>query len=178
MLQFAALALLVLFTATSPVSAESDASTVSMTNERIGAILERLELETVGDDGQWRIILDGRSVMIITDAAHDRMRIMTHVTAAEALEPEHLTRVMQANFDSALDARYALARNTLWSVFIHPLASLSDHDFITGLGQVVNLANNFSSSFSSGLLMFGGGDSGQIRERELIEGLLEKGLSI
>ncbi len=31
---------------------------------------------------------------------------------------------MQANFDTALDARYAIAKGALWSTFIHPLSDL------------------------------------------------------
>ncbi|MGR8919196.1 MAG: type III secretion system chaperone [Gammaproteobacteria bacterium] len=149
-----------------------------MDNARIAAVIERLGIEAVGAAGQWRLVVDGRALMIITDEKHDRMRIMGHVTAAEALDEALLTRTMQANFDTALDARYAIARNTLWSVFVHPLSTLSERDFLLGLGQVVNLANTFGSSYSSGLLSFGGGDSGAIRERELLDELLEKGQAI
>ena len=120
----------------------------------------------------------GRALMVLTDPDNDRMRIMGHVTAAEALDEALLQRLMQANFDSALDARYAIARNTLWSVFLHPLSSLTTRDFITGLGQVVNLAKTFGSSFSSGLLLFRGGDSEGLQERELIDELLRRGLVI
>jgi len=157
---------------------EPASSPDGMNNERIGSLLEKLGLDAVGGDGNWRLVVDGRAVMIITDESADRMRILTPVTAAEALTEENLRRVMQANFDSALDARYALAKGTLWSTFIHPLGALDDEAFLLGLGQVVNLANTFGSSYSSGLLMFGGGDSRGIRERELIDELVKKGLAI
>ncbi len=85
---------------------------------------------------------------------------------------------MQANFDTALDARYAIAKATLWSTFIHPLRSLDDEALLKGLGQVVNLANTFGSTYSSGLLIFGGGDSRGIQEKELIDHLIKKGLAI
>lgn len=149
-----------------------------MTNDRLDTILKRLGSEVIGLPGQWRLVIGGRAVMILTDPDHDRMRIMGHVTAAEALDAELIERLMQANFDTALDARYAIARNTLWSVFLHPLGSLTEHDFLTGLGQVVNLANTFGKSYSSGLLMFRGGDSQSLNEQDLIRELLEKGLSI
>lgn len=156
----------------------SEQAIEGMDSARIGEILEKLELESVGSDGRWRLVLDGRAVMIITDEAADRLRILTPVTAAEALTEDNLRRVMQANFDSALDARYAIAKGTLWSTFIHPLRSLDDESLLLGLGQVVNLANTFGSSYSSGILLFGGGDSGGIRERELIDELVKKGLAI
>ena len=49
---------------------------------------------------------------------------------------------------------------------------------LKGLGQVVNLANTFGSTYSSGLLIFGGGDSRGIQEKELIDHLIKKGLAI
>ena len=149
-----------------------------MNNARIGEILTKLELEAVGGDGRWRLVLEGRAVIVLTDESANRMRIITPVTAADALTEENLRRVMQANFDTALDARYAIAKGTLWSTFIHPLRSLDDEAFLKGLGQVVNLANTFGSSYSSGLLIFGGGDSRGIQEKELINHLIEKGLAI
>ncbi len=85
---------------------------------------------------------------------------------------------MQANFDSALDARYAIAKQTLWSVYLHPLSSLRDDEFLTGLGETVNLVSTFGTTYSSGLLNFGGGDSQAIKERQLIQELLDKGRAI
>jgi hypothetical protein len=61
---------------------------------------------------------------------------------------------------------------------IHPLASLGGQEFLLGIGQVVNLVNTFGSSFSSGLLLFDGGDSQGIREQELLQELVDKGLAI
>ncbi|MCZ6664709.1 MAG: type III secretion system chaperone [Gammaproteobacteria bacterium] len=149
-----------------------------MSNQRIGELLANLDLDLSGDDGFWRLVIDGRTVMIITDENADRMRIIVPVTAAEALSEDLLVRVMQANFDSALDARYAIAKDTLWSAYIHPLRSLDDKEFLLGLGQAVNLANTFGKDYSSGLLIFGGGDSRGIREKELLDELVEKGLAI
>ncbi|MFT4561168.1 MAG: hypothetical protein ACI9BW_000908 [Gammaproteobacteria bacterium] len=149
-----------------------------MTNARIDATLKKLDLEMVAGEGPWQLVVAGREVMVITDVSANRMRILTPVVAAQDLSEENLRRVMQANFDSALDARYAIAKGQLWSTFIHPLGSLDDEALLLGLGQVVNLANTFGSSYSSGLLLFGGGDSRGIRERELIDEILDKGLAI
>lgn len=161
-----------------PCLAATADTAAPMTNARIAELLARLDADAVGGDGHWRLVLGERAVMVITDAQADRMRIIVPVTAADALEPELLMRLMQANFDTALDARYAIARGTLWSAFIHPLSTLGDEAFLLGLGQAVNLANTFGSSYSSGVLMFGGGDSRGLREKELLEELVEKGLAI
>jgi len=85
---------------------------------------------------------------------------------------------LQANFDSALDARYAVANGVLWSAYIHPLSSLQDKQFLEAVGQVVNLTSTFGSSYSSGALIFNGGDSKEIQRRDLIDKLIEKGMAI
>jgi len=56
--------------------------------------------------------------------------------------------------------------------------SLSDAEFLSGIGQTVNLARTIGKTYSSGGIAYGGGDSSGIIERELIEKLLEKGLAI
>jgi len=103
------------------------------------------------------------------------MRIIVPIVKSDDLDRAQLYRTMQANFDSALDARYCVAKGVLWSAFIHPLGALTDREFVSGLGQAVNLVATFGSSYSSGALMFKGGDSDGIRRRQLIDELMEKG---
>ena len=50
--------------------------------------------------------------------------------------------------------------------------TLHDRQLIEAIGQTVNLARTYGSSYASGLLLFGGGDSGAIQQRELIDELL------
>ncbi|MEE2984315.1 MAG: hypothetical protein VX929_13575 [Pseudomonadota bacterium] len=99
-----------------PLMVSADGETPDgMNNQRIGELLANLNLDLSGGAGFWRLVLDGRNVMVITDENADRMRIIVPVTAAEVVSEDLLVRVMQANFDSALDARYAIAKDTLWS---------------------------------------------------------------
>ena len=44
----------------------------------------------------------------------------------------------------------------LWSAFIHPLQQLGSAQFRDAVEQVVTLAKNYGTSFSSGNLAFGG----------------------
>lgn len=158
------------------LAASSDAARAeesAMDNERLGALVLRVDEEAEGSDGYWRATVAGRPITVITDEGADRMRIISPVARSEDLDPKLLYRILQANFDTALDARYAIAQGVLWSLYLHPLASLSDEQFLAGIGQVVNLAGSFGTTYSSGGLTFGGGDS-----NELIRELLEKGLSI
>lgn len=132
-----------------------------MNNQQIGALLGELQAEIQGRDGFWYLEYQGHPTYVITDEAADRMRIVVQIAPSTDLEMDDLYRMMQANFDSALDARYAIARDVLWSAFIHPLSPLSDDDFRQGFLQAITLAETYGDSYSSGGLIFGGGDSGE-----------------
>ncbi len=141
-------------------------------------------IEAVGDDvehtksGKWRFKIEKVSVLIIADEAHDRMRILVGIAKADTVPTELYRRLMQANFDTTLDARYAVAKGVLWSMYLHPLKSLTDPLFLSGIGQTVNLFRTFGKTYSSGGLTFQGGDSTGLIERQLIEKLLEQGKAI
>ncbi|PIW27424.1 MAG: hypothetical protein COW30_10655 [Rhodospirillales bacterium CG15_BIG_FIL_POST_REV_8_21_14_020_66_15] len=155
------------------------AGTAKMTVARLAELIG-----AVGDDvqsarpGVWSFKVENTGVTVIVDEKADRMRILTAIAKTEQISAELYYRMMQANFDSALDARYAVAKGILWSAFIHPLGRLSDAQFLAGIGQTVNLAKTFGTSFTSGGLVFGGGDSAGLQARKLIDKLLKKGLDI
>lgn len=121
---------------------------------------------------------EGIKIQVVTDEKADRMRIIIPILEADQLNEPMLYRIMQANFDSSLDARYAIAQGVLWSTFIHRLSSLTETDFLSGIGQTMNTATSFGSSFSSGELIYGGGDSNSIQQRQLIDQLQKKGRAI
>jgi len=151
----------------------------TMTLERKGDIIKRLdEKVTSPRAGAWQFTVEKRTVIVVTDAKNNRMRIMVPIGPAADVSSDRLKRLMQANFDTALDSRYAIAREILWATFIHPLRALHDQQFIAAIGQTVNLSVTFGTTYSSGLLNFGGGDSRGIIQRQLIDGLLQKGLPI
>ena len=132
-----------------------------MNNQRIGALLGEFQVEVQGKEGFWYIEYKGHPTYVITDEQADRMRVVVQIAPSKDLDKDGLYRMMQANFDSALDARYAIARDVLWSAFIHPLSPLSDDDFRQGFMQAITLAETFGGTYSSGGLQFRGGDSEQ-----------------
>ena len=150
------------------------ASAGPMTLARLEEILRAVDpaLETSG--AMFRLKVGEVQAIIVTDARADRMRILVPVRPAEGLTVADLERMMQANFDSALDARYAIARGTLWSAFIHPLSPLGKDELLSGLGQTANLAASYGGLYASGGLVFQGGDSAPMH-KQLIEDLLKKG---
>ena len=129
----------------------------AMSNQRLDGLIRQITSDVEGQLGFWQFTVDGRDIMVITDETHNRMRIMSPVAPQDKLDKDELTRLLEANFGSALDAKYALRDETLWSVFTHPLGELSEEQFLDCVAQVANLANNFGSSYASSNLIFGGG---------------------
>ncbi len=99
----------------------------------------------------------GVNMMVISDVAHDRMRIVTPVAKYEELTRAQIDKIMQANFHSALDARYAVSGGVLFSAYIHPLSPLTREMIESALVQVANLARSFGTEYSSGVMTFRGG---------------------
>jgi len=157
------------------VSQGSADSASGMNNQRLGELIKRIDESAQGKPGLWRFIVEGREVTVITSEKANRMRIIVPIAPATKLTNEKLIRMMQANFDSALDARYSIAKEIVWAAFIHPLRELGNEEFLSGVGQAVNLALTYGEGYSSGALIFGGGDSQNLRRRELIDELLRKG---
>jgi hypothetical protein len=152
----------------------------TMTAKRMGEIIKRLDpkAKATANASAWQFHVEEVPVVVVTDAGNNRMRIMIALKKADAMSPEELLRLSQANFDTALDARYAIAKGLLWATFIHPLSELHDTQFITGIGQTVNAAKSYGTTYSSGVLSFGGGDSRGIIQRDLIDKLIKKGQEI
>ncbi|MEM8798142.1 MAG: hypothetical protein AAGE61_21430 [Pseudomonadota bacterium] len=151
----------------------------SMTLDQMRVIINRLD-ENAQElrPGTFRLVVADFEVMVITAEPVNRMRVMVRIRSAENLTQAELLRISQANLDSALDARYAIGQGVLWSAYIHPISSLHPMQFIEAIGSTVNLAANYGTSYSSGQLVFGGGDSGAILGRKLIDKLIKKGQPI
>ncbi|MEL7218604.1 MAG: hypothetical protein AAGK01_09260 [Pseudomonadota bacterium] len=141
--------------------------------EMIEEVIGALDAEATRNGNNWQFTLEERMLIVVTDTSAGRMRIITPIAESAALPPEALERLMQANFDTALDARYAIGQGVVWGAFVHPLDSLTTRDFASGVLQTKSLADTFGTTFSSGVLNYGGGDSGAILENQLKE-LLEE----
>ncbi len=148
-----------------------------MTLERLSGIIYTLDENAQSKGPAFQITIEDIPVLIITDTHADRMRAMVPIRTTDKMTLDDLRRVMQANFDTALDARYAIADGKLWAAFIHPLSPLKKDEFISGLGQTINLAKTYGTLYTGGSLTFGGGDSAPL-QRQLIDNLLKKGKEI
>ena len=109
-------------------------------------------------------------MVVMTDDRADRMRLMMPIRKFDHQKATDLRLALIAlhcNYDRALDARYALKDGVLWSVFIHPLESLTERGLMNGIDQVRALRKNTGTTFSSSKLHFGlGVPQGQEEEVE------------
>ncbi len=150
-------------------SATAQAQTSGMTLTQLEAILKAEDNNLQGSAGQWQLNVNvqnpedpslqaTRPVVVLADQTNNRMRIVAPVAAASEMSAQQVQIVLLANFHTALDARYALSEDTLVSVFVHPLGSLSEDDLRSGLSQVATLADTFGTTYSSGIIGFGPGN--------------------
>ncbi len=141
-----------------------------MNNAQLQILIQKLDKDFKGESGYWELTLEGVALKVITDERADRMRIIAPIVKTDDLNKDELYRLLQANFDSALDARYAIAQGIVWGTFLHPLSTLDSEDFILGMGQTVNIVSSYGGTYSSGLFVFRGGDSDTLQV-ELMERL-------
>lgn len=126
-----------------------------MDNRRLEELIREVSSDFEGEPGFWQLAVEGRQLLVVTDESNNRMRVMTIVADEEELTDDLRSILLDANFDRALDAKYATSQDYLWSVFTHPLAELTDDQFFDAVQQVWTLADNFGTSFSSSDLVFG-----------------------
>jgi len=147
-------------------------SSEKMTASNLKTLIEKFDEKAIATGNSVTFSLNERELLMVYDEKADRMRIITPVAPSGIASEEVLIRMMQANYDAVLDVRYAMANDIIWTVFIHPLSSLTQDDFLSGIAQTVTAAQTFGTSFTSGAMVFGGGDSNSIHEDLLKE--LEK----
>ena len=129
-------------------------SPVQTDNRRLREMLSRSVTDIRGKAGAWEIQYRQVPMMVLTSEQHDRMRIMAMVGDESLAKDADLSFLMQANFDRALDARYALLQGKLWSVYLHPLSTLTATELTSALIQVANLVKTYGTTYSSSTLQF------------------------
>lgn len=141
------------------VSVQGQSAFDKMTNEKMRKILHRETENLEGDSGRWKTEYNGRIIYIVTDNNFNRMRIICPIITVKEIKKEEYKILLEANFDKALDAKYSIYDEALWSTYTHPLAELSVEQFKDAMRQVVKLASNYGTSYASTDFVFGGGDN-------------------
>lgn len=153
------------------------AQEATMTPDRLAQIISDIDPDAAITANGIELTIEDIPVLVVVAPAADRMRAMVPIASLEDVTPEEMNRMMQPNFDTALDARYAVANGRVWGVFIHPLGALEREQFLSAIAQTVNLARTYGTLYSGGAQVFGGGDSNGIYQG-LIDDLLNRGQDI
>jgi hypothetical protein len=107
-----------------------------------------------GKEGNWQFIVQDRLLVCVTDKNNNRMRIMTPIIEQKKLAYIDMLKLMEANFHTALDVKYAITDDVLWSVFIHPLRELSKEQVLDAIQQVYTAAHTYGTTYNSTSLNF------------------------
>ncbi|MDO1500778.1 hypothetical protein Q2T40_11615 [Winogradskyella maritima] len=127
-----------------------------MSNIKLEAIIKSTADTYGGDSGRWQFQINETVFIMLTDSTNNRMRIISPIAEVASLDDDQLKSSLIANFHTALDVKYAIAENVLWSAFIHPLRELSNEQVKDAISQVYYANVNFGSSYASTSLIFPG----------------------
>jgi len=142
--------------ASAATNSSSFPATRSMTVEALESILKEnaTNLEKRNNQ-QWVFEYDGVPLLLMTNTEFDRIRLLSPIIEDAEIAEVERQAMLQANFHTALDARYAISNGVVFAVYLHPLSSLHENDFRAALIQVSQLVKNFGSTYSSGGPTFG-----------------------
>ena len=126
-----------------------------MTPERLFALISEIDPQARGQDNVAEFEWNGVPLMLVFDLQADRMRIISPITNTADLLPGQLEKAMEANFHTALDARYAVSEGVVWAVYVHPLSPLTDNQLRSAVRQVAIARETFGEEYTSGDFEFG-----------------------
>ncbi len=125
-----------------------------MTNKKLRSIISSITDTIEGNEGNWKFVIKDITFFCLTDTLHNRMRIIAPIVEITRITEKEIKKAMEANFHSALDIRYAISEDVVWSAFIHPLKELTKNQVVDAISQVYSGVKTFGSHYSSGSLSF------------------------
>ncbi|PRP91829.1 hypothetical protein ENSA5_52670 [Enhygromyxa salina] len=128
-----------------------------MTLDELATLLEQTTEDFRQSPTHWQFAHNNIPMACLMDPSFDRMRFIAPVTELSSLGPAIKDRLLEANFHTALDARYGSSNGLLFAAFIHPLSSLAPGLARSALDQVASLVQTFGTHYTGGTLEFVGG---------------------
>lgn len=127
-----------------------------MTPEKLGALIEQVSDTTFARQNSIQFKINDGMLICIYDENANRMRIISPIAELKDVQEGDILNAMVANFHTALDVKYALSEEIIWSVFTHPLKELSEEQVLDAIQQVYAASITFGSTFSSTDMIFPG----------------------
>ncbi|MGB5712233.1 MAG: CesT family type III secretion system chaperone [Waterburya sp.] len=96
----------------------------------------------------WQVKNSQIHLLVILSEDRSWLRLLSPIASASAAQ-SLLSQLLEDNFDTTQQVRYALNQNVLWGVFHHPLASLTPEDLESAIASLLALAEKgLSPSFN------------------------------
>lgn len=142
-----------------------------MNPDKLKQIILKAADTTMAKGNTIQFLYNQTTLICIYDENANRMRIISPIIEREKLEEKQILNSLVANFHSALDVKYALSDEIVWSVFTHPLKELTDYQLEDAIKQVYLANKTFGSTYSSTNLVFPGNTKKEenSHEKKLIE---------
>ena len=147
-------------------------SAQDMNPEKLKELITNVADTTSVNGSSIKFIYNQTMLICVSDETANRMRIISPIVDHKELEEEQILNALVANFHSALDVKYALSDEIIWSVFIHPLKELTNHQVKDAIEQVYRANVTFGTTYSSTDLVFSGNTKKE--EKRLEKKLIEK----
>jgi len=145
----------------------------AMHPDKLKEIISQVSDTVQNNANRIQFLYKERLLMCIYDENANRMRIISPIIERDKIEEEELLNAMVANFHSALDVKYALSDEIIWSVFAHPLKELTEGQVLSAIDQVFLANATFGTIYSSTNLVFPG-NSKKKEEKPIPERILKK----
>jgi hypothetical protein len=113
-------------------------------------------------------------ITLVFDEHADRMRLVAPIVEVSELKDGQLMKMLEANFHTSLDVRYAVSGGKVWAAFLHPLSQLHADHLRDAADQVASATLSFGSSYSAGRWIFVGHVSENEAKAKKVQDKLEK----
>ena len=130
----------------------------SMTQERLQDLILEIGNDVLIGGNVIQFEHNGVPLICVSDPVADRMRIVSPIIELAKVESDQLLLALAANFHTVLDVRYAISDGAVYAAYIHPLSPLTEAELVSAIDQVAIAQLTFGSEYSSGALIFDGGD--------------------
>ncbi len=141
----------------------------NMSSERLEEIITEVADTVQATGNAFQFMYKERLLVCIFDIDANRMRIISPIVERSELEEDQLLNALVANFHSALDVKYALSDEIIWSVFAHPLRELTDYQIKDAIDQVYSAAETFGTTYSSTNMVFPGNTNKEEKPEKILQ---------
>lgn len=132
-----------------------------MNNKEIDRLFENLDVSdsiqriNLYPSVKWVFQAAGYPILVQTQETVNRMRIVAFIKDSSDIAESCYAEMLEANYHSALDVRYAMNDGYVVSAFLHPLNELNPEQFVRALFETISCAETFGSNYSGASLYFG-----------------------